>query len=177
MYDSFRRQAFAELDQQQFDLLVIGGGITGAGIARDAALRGLKVALLEKSDFGSGTSSKSSKLIHGGLRYLQHAEFGLVFEAVSERTLLLKLAPHLVKPLPFLFPLTQRWWERPYVAAGIFLYDQLGGAKSVPAQKHLFRAGALRPVIDATFPLARVAEAHARVDSGHKRGSVVLALG
>lgn len=104
MYDSSRRQAFEELDQQHFDLLVIGGGITGAGIARDAALRGLKVALLEKSDFGSGTSSKSSKLIHGGLRYLQHAEFGLVFEAVSERTLLLKLAPHLVKPQLFLVP-------------------------------------------------------------------------
>ncbi|HMY57827.1 MAG TPA: FAD-dependent oxidoreductase, partial [Pseudomonadota bacterium] len=104
MYDTSRRQAFEELQKQRFDLIVIGGGITGAGIARDAALRGLQVVLVEKSDFGSGTSSKSSKLIHGGLRYLQHAEFGLVFEAVSERTLLLKLAPHLVKPQLFLVP-------------------------------------------------------------------------
>ena len=105
MYDTSRRQAFEELQKQRFDLIVIGGGITGAGIARDAALRGLQVVLVEKSDFGSGTSSKSSKLIHGGLRYLQHAEFGLVFEAVSERTLLLKLAPHLVKPQLFWFRL------------------------------------------------------------------------
>ncbi|MFO0622036.1 MAG: glycerol-3-phosphate dehydrogenase [Polyangia bacterium] len=126
MYDSFRRQAFAELDQQQFDLLVIGGGITGAGIARDAALRGLKVALLEKSDFGSGTSSKSSKLIHGGLRYLQHAEFGLVFEAVSERTLLLKLAPHLVKPQLFLVPTYKGQYPSRFVlGCGMWMYDAL----------------------------------------------------
>ena len=83
-------------------------------------------------------------MFHGGLRYLEQLEFGLVREALHERELsLTTLAPHLVKPLPFLFPLTKRWWERPYVAAGIFLYDQLGGAKSVPAQKHLTRAGAL----------------------------------
>ena len=79
-------------------------------------------------------------MFHGGLRYLEQLEFGLVREALHERELsLTTLAPHLVKPLPFLFPLTKRWWERPYVAAGIFLYDQLGGAKSVPAQKHLTR--------------------------------------
>ena len=84
-------------------------------------------------------------MFHGGLRYLEQLEFGLVREALHERELsLTTLAPHLVKPLPFLFPLTKRWWERPYVAAGIFLYDQLGGAKSVPAQKHLTEAGALR---------------------------------
>ena len=126
MYDSSRRQAFEELDQQHFDLLVIGGGITGAGIARDAALRGLKVALLEKSDFGSGTSSKSSKLIHGGLRYLQHAEFGLVFEAVSERTLLLKLAPHLVKPQLFLVPTFKGQYPgRFMLGCGMWMYDAL----------------------------------------------------
>ena len=126
MYDSSRRQAFEELDQQHFDLLVIGGGITGAGIARDAALRGLKVALLEKSDFGSGTSSKSSKLIHGGLRYLQHAEFGLVFEAVSERTLLLKLAPHLVKPQLFLVPTFRGQYPGRFVlGCGMWMYDAL----------------------------------------------------
>ena len=119
--------------------------MVGAGAALDAATRGLKVALVEARDFASGTSSRSSKMFHGGLRYLEQLEFGLVREALHERELsLTTLAPHLVKPLPFLFPLTNRWWERPYVAAGIFLYDQLGGAKSVPAQKHLTRAGALR---------------------------------
>ena len=119
--------------------------MVGAGCALDAATRGLKVALVEARDFASGTSSRISKMFHGGLRYLEQLEFGLVREALHERELsLTTLAPHLVKPLPFLFPLTKRWWERPYMAAGIFLYDQLGGAKSVPAQKHLTRAGALR---------------------------------
>ncbi len=119
--------------------------MVGAGAALDAATRGLKVALVEARDFASGTSSRSSKMFHGGLRYLEQLEFGLVREALYERELsLTTLAPHLVKPLPFLFPLTKRLWERPYIAAGIFLYDQLGGAKSVPAQKHLLKAGALR---------------------------------
>ena len=138
-------QAWERLGSEQFDVVVIGGGVVGAGAALDAATRGLKVALVEARDFASGTSSRSSKMFHGGLRYLEQLEFGLVREALHERELsLTTLAPHLVKPLPFLFPLTKRWWERPYVAAGIFLYDQLGGAKSVPAQKHLFKAGALR---------------------------------
>jgi glycerol-3-phosphate dehydrogenase len=119
--------------------------VVGSGCALDAATRGLKVALVEARDFASGTSSRSSKMFHGGLRYLEQLEFGLVREALHERELsLTRLAPHLVKPMPFLFPLTHRWWERPYTAAGIFLYDSLGGAKSVPAQKHLTRAGALR---------------------------------
>ncbi|MGL5443318.1 MAG: glycerol-3-phosphate dehydrogenase/oxidase, partial [[Mycobacterium] stephanolepidis] len=133
------------LGSEQFDVIVIGGGVVGAGSALDAATRGLKVALVEARDFAAGTSSRSSKMFHGGLRYLEQLEFGLVQEALRERELSLStLAPHLVKPLPFLFPLTNRWWERPYIAAGIFLYDQMGGAKSVPAQKHLTRAGALR---------------------------------
>lgn len=124
---------------------MIGAGVVGAGCALDAATRGLKVALVEARDFAAGTSSRSSKMFHGGLRYLEQLEFGLVREALHERELsLTTLAPHLVKPLPFLYPLTRRWWERPYVASGIFLYDQLGGAKSVPAQRHLTRAGALR---------------------------------
>ncbi len=140
-----REQAWERLGSEQFDVVVIGGGVVGAGAALDAATRGLKVALVEARDFASGTSSRSSKMFHGGLRYLEQLEFGLVREALHERELsLTTLAPHLVKPLPFLFPLTNRWWERPYVAAGILLYDQLGGAKSVPAQKHLTRAGALR---------------------------------
>ncbi|OBB17844.1 glycerol-3-phosphate dehydrogenase [Mycobacteriaceae bacterium 1482268.1] len=140
-----RATAWDRLAVEQFDVVVVGGGVVGAGAALDAATRGLKVALVEARDFASGTSSRSSKMFHGGLRYLEQLEFGLVREALHERELsLTTLAPHLVKPLPFLFPLTHRWWERPYVAAGIFLYDQLGGAKSVPPQKHLLKAGALR---------------------------------
>jgi glycerol-3-phosphate dehydrogenase len=140
-----RRAAWNRLGSEQFDVVVIGGGVVGAGSALDAATRGLKVALVEARDFASGTSSRSSKMFHGGLRYLEQLELGLVREALHERELsLTTLAPHLVKPLPFLFPLTKRWWERPYIAAGILLYDQLGGAKSVPPQKHLTRAGALR---------------------------------
>nr|WP_313774869.1 glycerol-3-phosphate dehydrogenase/oxidase [Mycobacterium sp.] len=140
-----RATAWERLGGEQFDVVVIGGGVVGAGAALDAATRGLKVALVEARDFASGTSSRSSKMFHGGLRYLEQLEFGLVREALYERELsLTTLAPHLVKPLPFLFPLTKRLWERPYIAAGIFLYDQLGGAKSVPAQKHLLKAGALR---------------------------------
>jgi glycerol-3-phosphate dehydrogenase len=140
-----REAAWERLGTEQFDVVVIGGGVVGSGCALDAATRGLKVALVEARDLASGTSSRSSKMFHGGLRYLEQLEFGLVREALYERELsLTTLAPHLVKPLPFLFPLTKRVWERPYVAAGIFLYDQLGGAKSVPPQEHLTRAGALR---------------------------------
>ncbi|HZU49723.1 MAG TPA: glycerol-3-phosphate dehydrogenase/oxidase [Mycobacterium sp.] len=140
-----RAAAWERLGAEQFDVVVIGGGVVGSGCALDAATRGLKVAMVEARDIASGTSSRSSKMFHGGLRYLEQLEFGLVREALYERELsLTTLAPHLVKPLPFLYPLTKRWWERPYVAMGMLLYDQLGGAKSVPPQKHLTRAGALR---------------------------------
>src|ERR687890_1862269 len=141
----YRASALNRLRSESFDVVIVGGGVVGSGAALDAATRGLKVALVEARDFASGTSSRSSKMFHGGLRYLEQLEFGLVREALHERELsLTTLAPHLVKPLPFLFPLTKRLWERPYVAAGIFLYDQLGGAKSVPPQKHLTKSGALR---------------------------------
>ena len=106
------------------------------------ATRGLKVALVEARDYASGTSSRSSKMFHGGLRYLEQLEFGLVREALRERELsLTTLAPHLVKPLKFLFPLAHRVWERPYMAAGIFLYDRMGGAKSVPLPEALDAGG------------------------------------
>lgn len=140
-----RDRAWDKLATEKFDVIVIGGGVVGAGAALDAATRGLKVALVEARDYAAGTSSRSSKMFHGGLRYLEQLEFGLVREALRERELsLTTLAPHLVKPLKFLFPLEHRVWERPYMAAGIFLYDRMGGAKSVPAQKHLTRSGALR---------------------------------
>ncbi|HEY8372146.1 MAG TPA: glycerol-3-phosphate dehydrogenase [Pseudonocardiaceae bacterium] len=140
-----REETWRRLGSEQFDVVVIGGGVTGAGVALDAATRGLKVALVEARDLASGTSSRSSKLFHGGLRYLEQLEFGLVREALRERELMLtRLAPHLVKPVSFLYPLTHRFWERPYVAAGLVLYDSMGGARSVPGQKHLTRAGALR---------------------------------
>src|SRR5271155_5200539 len=101
--DGMRRNMGAITDGT-FDLLILGGGITGAGVALDAATRGLRVALIDKGDFGSGPSSVSSKLIHGGLRYLEHADFGLVYEALQERRLLLRNAPHLVRPLRFVIP-------------------------------------------------------------------------
>ncbi len=141
----YRAEAWRRLSEEQFDIVVIGGGVVGVGAALDAATRGLRVALVEARDIASGTSSRSSKMFHGGLRYLEQLEFGLVREALAERELSLRLlAPHLVKPLPFLYPLTRRVWERPYVAAGIFLYDRMGGAKSVPGQRHVTRSGALR---------------------------------
>ncbi|HEX3591772.1 MAG TPA: glycerol-3-phosphate dehydrogenase/oxidase [Pseudonocardiaceae bacterium] len=140
-----REEAWARLSSEQFDVVVIGGGVVGVGTALDAATRGLRVALVEARDIAAGTSSRSSKLFHGGLRYLEQLEFGLVREALHERELMLtRLAPHLVKPVAFLYPLKHRFWERPYTASGLLLYDTMGGARSVPGQKHLTRAGALR---------------------------------
>jgi glycerol-3-phosphate dehydrogenase len=141
-----RVQSWRDLANQQFDMVVIGGGVVGAGTALDAATRGLRVALVEARDFASGTSSRSSKLFHGGLRYLEQLEFELVREALHERELMLtRLAPHLVKPVSFLYPLHGRFWERPYVTAGLTLYDTMAGfGRTVPRQKHLTRSGALR---------------------------------
>ncbi|MEA3190445.1 MAG: glycerol-3-phosphate dehydrogenase [Thermoplasmata archaeon] len=126
-----------------FDLLVVGGGINGAAIARDAALRGLSVCIVEMDDWGGGTSAKSSKLAHGGLRYLEQLEFGLVHEALSERERLLKHAPHLVKPLRFLYPLYPHIAARRTVRMGLWLYDVLSPRKSLPRRKYLRRADAL----------------------------------
>lgn len=120
------RRDLTTLSSQTFDLLIIGGGIFGAGVARDAAMRGLSVALLDQADFASGTSSRSSKLIHGGFRYLEQRAFGLVAEGSRERKVLLRIAPHLVKPLPFLFPIYEGDSRSlPLVRMGMTLYDLL----------------------------------------------------
>lgn len=123
---SDRPRILDALDAENFDLAIIGGGITGAGVARDAASRGMKVALVEAKDFAQGTSSRSSKLIHGGIRYLENLEFGLVFEALSERRLLFDLAPHLVHPLRFVLPLYQGGRVGMFkMGLGMWLYDAL----------------------------------------------------
>src|SRR2546428_215782 len=127
-----RATRLAEMSTRAFDVLVIGGGITGAGIARDAAMRGLSVALVDKGDFASGTSSRSSRLIHGGVRYLEHGHLHLVFEASAERRRLLRLAPHLVRPLEFTWPVyagarITRW----RLGAGLQLYDALSLFRNV----------------------------------------------
>ncbi len=140
---TYRVGALASLAADEVDVLVIGGGVVGAGAALDAASRGLTTVLVEARDFAAGTSSRSSKLIHGGLRYLEQLDFALVREALRERGLLLnKLAPHLVHPVSFLFPL-QHHWERPYIGAGVALYDTLGGARALPMHRHLSRSRAL----------------------------------
>jgi glycerol-3-phosphate dehydrogenase len=134
-----RAEDLSRLSKEHFDVLVIGGGINGVGVALDAITRGLSVALIESEDFASGTSSRSSKLIHGGLRYLEHYDFKLVREALHERELLVSsLAPHLVKPVAFLYPLQEKVKERTYVGAGLALYDALRGFKrALPGHKHL----------------------------------------
>jgi glycerol-3-phosphate dehydrogenase len=141
-----RSATLSRLAAERFDVLVIGGGITGAGAALDAASRGLRVALVEARDLASGTSSRSSKLIHGGLRYLEQLDFKLVYEALRERDLLVsKLAPHLVKPVSFLYPLYKKVVERPYVGAGLALYDAMEGTRRpVPHHRHLTARGALK---------------------------------
>ncbi|MFQ5864634.1 MAG: glycerol-3-phosphate dehydrogenase [bacterium] len=123
-------------DKESFDLAIIGGGITGAGIARDAAMRGMKVALIEKGDFASGTSSKSSKMIHGGLRYLKQLDLKFVKESLRERAVLLRLAPHLVQPMPYLIPSYKGRLEKMELEIGMIGYDILAASKSLsPYQK------------------------------------------
>ena len=140
-----RAQAWRRFGEESFDVLVVGGGVTGAGSALDAVTRGLDTALVEARDFASGTSSRSSKLFHGGLRYLEQMNFGLVAEALRERELMLtRIAPHLVKPVRFMYPLQHRLWERPYVGSGLVLYDTMGRGRSVPGHRHLSRTGALK---------------------------------
>ena len=142
-----RQQALDDIAGDELDVLVIGGGVVGAGAALDAVTRGLRVGLVEARDYASGTSSRSSKLVHGGLRYLEMLDFRLVAEALRERGLLLtRLAPHLVRPVPFLYPLQHRAWERVYAGTGVLLYDTLaamsGRDRGVPHHRHLTRRGA-----------------------------------
>jgi len=147
-----RDQAIAAMTgtagEGELDVLVVGGGVTGAGVALDSVTRGLSTGLLEQRDLASGTSSRSSKLIHGGLRYLEMMDFALVREALQERGLLLtRLAPHLVRPVPFLYPLTHPIWERGYVGSGLVLYDAMAsfgplsglGNSGLPRHRHLTR--------------------------------------
>lgn len=146
---SFRsREAnLRRLKEETFDFLIVGGGITGAGVARDAARRGLKVALVERSDFATGTSSRSSKLIHGGLRYLENFEFGLVFEALSERANLLKTAPHMVRPLKFYFPVYQGDANGRFVLkCGMWLYDMLALFRAPGFHKSLSRRRMIKEI-------------------------------
>ena len=149
-----RREAIARMASSELDILVVGGGVVGAGSALDAVTRGLTTAIVESRDWASGTSSRSSKLIHGGLRYLEMLDFGLVREALRERGLLLdRVAPHLVKPVPFLYPLQHRFWERGYAGTGVALYDVMaytsgthrsGNGHGLHHHRHLTRRQALR---------------------------------
>ena len=163
-----RQEAISALKSEEFDILVIGGGVTGAGIALDAATRGLKVALVESQDIAAGTSSRSSKLIHGGLRYLEQYDFKLVREALHERELMVTTqAPHLVKPLSFLYPLHNKVRERTYVGAGIFLYDILRGLqRALPNHKHLShkRVQEAAPCLDPKIVLGGIEYFDAQVD-------------
>ena len=138
-----REAALEAMASTELDVLVVGGGVVGVGTALDAVTRGLSTGLLEQRDYASGTSSRSSKLIHGGLRYLEMMDFGLVREALQERGLLLtRLAPHLVRPVSFLYPLTHHW-ERPYVGAGLVMYDAMAMAGKydvgLPRHRHLLK--------------------------------------
>ncbi|MFA6574732.1 MAG: glycerol-3-phosphate dehydrogenase/oxidase [Nocardioides sp.] len=169
--------------ETELDVLVVGGGVTGAGTALDAVTRGLNTGLVEQRDLASGTSSRSSKLIHGGLRYLEMLDFGLVREALQERGLLLtRLAPHLVRPVPFLYPLIGRGWERPYIGSGLILYDgmaMLGKTgrtlgMGVPRHKHLFRRQVARIAPD--FKSDKIAGAIQYYDCQVDDARLVLAL-
>src|SRR6266540_5436443 len=151
-----RSENLAQLDAGTFDVLVVGGGVTGAGVALDAASRGLRTVLVERDDFASGTSSKSSKLVHGGLRYLQNGDVRLVYEALRERQRLLGNAPHLVQVLPFLIPVFEGKGgiipEQVARALGsaMWMYDLTGGLRIGKLHKRLRRDAALAhmPTLD-----------------------------
>ncbi len=163
-----RPTALARLGDEHFDVLVVGGGITGAGVALDAATRGLRTALVERHDFASGTSSKSSKLVHGGLRYLQQGEYALVYEGLAERQRLRKTAPHLVRVLPFLIPIFSRdGLINPKIAralgSAMWMYDLTGGVRIGKLHKRLSKDEALAHM--PTMPVERLASAYLYYDA------------
>ena len=175
-----RADAIAKMAERELDVLVVGGGVVGAGSALDAVTRGLSTAIIEARDWASGTSSRSSKLMHGGLRYLEMLDFGLVNEALHERGLLLNvIAPHLVRPVLFLYPLQHRIWERPYVGAGVLIYDGMayasGTAKGLKHHRHLTRKGALReaPCLRADSLTGAIQYMDAQVDDARHTMTVV----
>jgi len=155
-----RQQALDDMASTQLDVLVIGGGVVGAGAALDAASRGLSVGLVEARDLAAGTSSRSSKLVHGGLRYLKQLNFSLVFEALRERSLILDtLCPHLAHPVEFIYPLERKGIDRGYVGLGIGVYDVLGAGKGVPSHhKHMSKRKTLE-----SFPDGKI---------GHIQGAI-----
>ncbi|MBW2327737.1 MAG: FAD-dependent oxidoreductase, partial [Deltaproteobacteria bacterium] len=130
---------------QKWDFIVIGGGATGVGVALEAASRGYRIVLLEQNDFASGTSSRSTKLIHGGVRYLQQGNVALVLEALKERGILRRNAPHLVHDLPFIVP-TYDWWEGPFYGIGLKLYDMLAGKEGFGPSKILSKEETLEKI-------------------------------
>ena len=153
----YRSDALQKMEQETLDLLIVGGGITGAGIALDAASRGLKVGLVEKGDFASGTSSRSTKLIHGGLRYLKNGELALVREVGKERAIVFKNAPHLVEPVPILLPLRRSGSLTPLATSlGLWVYDRLAQVKAEERRQMLTAAETLQrvPALDGQELLA-----------------------
>ena len=174
-----RADALRRLASEDFDVLVVGGGITGAGVALDAATRGLRVALVDKGDFASGTSSKSSKLVHGGIRYLQQKEVGLVYEALAERQILRKTAPHLVRVLPFLLPVFTRDGLLPgklarILGATMWVYDLTGGLRIGKLHKRVSKEEALTYM--PTLPVDRLAASYIYYDAQTDDARLTLAV-
>jgi glycerol-3-phosphate dehydrogenase len=164
-----RAKDWKRLATEEFDVLVVGGGVTGVGCALDAVTRGLSVGLIEQRDLASGTSSRSSKLLHGGLRYLEQRDFALVREALHERSLLASsICPHLVRPVSFLLPLTHRVWQRVYYGAGVLLYEllALGRRNPLPRHRHLSRRTAMTlvPGFDDHFLVGAIRYYDAQID-------------
>lgn len=175
-----RAAALTRLKEKELDILVVGGGIVGSGSALDAVTRGLSVGILEERDWASGTSSRSSKLVHGGIRYLEQLDFRLVREALIERGLLLqRIAPHLVKPVRFLYPLKKRVFERFYIGAGMLLYDIFsytgGRPPGVPHHRHLSKrqVEALIPSLSHDALIGGITYYDAQVDDARYVASLV----
>lgn len=171
MVETARDRALHALRTETLDVLVIGGGIVGIGSAFDAVTRGLNTGIVEARDWASGTSSRSSKLVHGGIRYLEQLNFHLVREALAERSLLMQeIAPHLVTPIKFLYPVEHPWWERAYIGAGMALYDALaylgGRTAGVPHHRHLSRRQVrlASPSIDTTTVIGGLSYYDGHVD-------------